>query len=104
MITIFDFTRNTGPIKNSNGKGYRMFVTIPKDVMVSKSISEGTTMIIKFYDKTGKELFSGEVSIISNRRIAFNKLTEDFIKQYGTEKKMFGYTLIDTNEWIAKEL
>ena len=104
MKTIFDFTRNTGPIKTSNGKGYRMFVTIPEDVMASKSISEGATMTIKFYDKTKNELFSGEVTIISKRRISFNKLTEEFIRHYRTGKTMFGYVLIDTNVWIAQEL
>lgn len=104
MTTTFDFTRNTGPIKNSNGKGYRMFVTIPDDVMIRKSILEGTAMMIKFYDKTEKKLFSGEISIISKRRIAFNKLTEEYIKHYGIGKTEFGYALIDTDEWIAKEL
>lgn len=104
MITTFDFTSNTGPIKTSTGKGHRMFVTIPNDVMISKPISKGTTMTIKFYDKTDMELFSGEISIISNRRIAFNKLTEEYVKLYGTGKTMFGYTLIGAKEWIAKEL
>lgn len=103
-MTIFDFIHNTGPIKTSNGKGYRMFVTIPEEIMNSKSISEGTTMTIKFYDKKEKELFYGEISIISNRRMSFNRLTEDFINYYGTGKVKFGYALIDTNEWIAKEL
>lgn len=104
MITTFDFTHNTGPIKNSNGIGYRMFVTIPEDVMVSKSISVASAMNIKFYDKTDKELFSGVISIISNRRISFNKVTDDFIKHYGTGKTMFGYVLNAENEWVAKEL
>lgn len=104
MTTTFDFTRNTGPIKTSNGKGYRMFVTIPEDVMTSKSISEGTSMTMKFYDRTEKELFSGEISIISKRRIAFNKLTEEFITHFGTGKTMFGYALTSTKEWVAQEL
>lgn len=103
-MTIFDFIRITCPIKTSNGKGNRMFVTIPEEIMNSKSISEGTKMTIKFYDKTWKQLFYGKISIISNRRMSFNKLTQDFIDHYGKEKVKFGYALIGTNKWIAKEL
>lgn len=104
MATTFDFTRNTGPIKTSNGKGYRMFVTIPEDVMTSRLLAEGSIMTMKFYDKSGKEIFSGKISIISKRRISFNKLTEDFIKYFGMEKTMFGYAVNGTGEWIVKEL
>lgn len=104
METTFDFTRNTGPIRTSNGKGYRMFVTIPEDVMANRLLAEGSTMTMKFYDKSGKEIFSGEITIISKRRISFNKLTEDFIEHFGKEKTMLGYTVKGTGEWIAQEL
>lgn len=99
----FDFTHKTGVISSSDP---RIFVTIPKVVMGKYHLNKGDVINLSYYNKSGDFLFSGEVSIIRNRCLNFKTdIKTKFINHYDKIKKIpFGYSIINRNEWQAREL
>lgn len=106
MEKSYDFTRELGPIKTSDDKGWRMFTTIPADVMKSKALAKGDMIEIQFNDKEGNRVVVARATIISERRISYNKeATEELVKIFGlSPKKPFGFVVIEKGKWMAREL